>query len=129
MCLLFSAAVSCGPELTDPASTNITGRWTSSGAIGPLSDISMNLAQETDGSVSGQWSGIGSPPNPVCPPGLGSAPVGTVSGSNTVLEVRLSLLGAGVFAGQVGDDDTLRGSFIACEIPYPVTFSRESPAP
>jgi hypothetical protein len=124
--LLVPAAASCGPELTEPASTNITGRWTSADLIGPLSDISMELTQAPDGGVQGEWAGVGSPPDPVCPPQLGSAPRGRVAGSNTVLELRLSLIGAGEFSGQVRGDE-IKGSFASCNITYSITFSRELP--
>lgn len=126
--IFVSAMTSCGPEITEPASTNITGRWTSNDVIGPLSDISMDIVQGPDGSVQGQWTGISSSPNPVCPPDLGLAPTGPVSGANTVLVLQLSLLGAGDFEGQVRDENTLRGSFTSCGL-HSMTFVRVGFAP
>ena len=123
------AAVACGPELTEPASTNVTGRWTSDDMIGPLSEMVMDLGQGTDGVVDGQWSGVSSTANPECPPELGLAPTGSVTGSNTVLELKLALLGAGDFNGQVRDETTLAGSFTSCGLIYSMTFIRVGIAP
>ena len=127
--VLLSAVISCGPEITEPASTNITGRWTSSDVIGPLSNISLEVVQASDGSVQGQWAGVSSSPNPPCPPELGSAPTGPLNGLNTVLALQLSLLGIGNFDGQVRDESTLRGSFTSCGLIYPMTFTRVIVAP
>jgi hypothetical protein len=97
--------------------------------VGPLSGLVVDLTQAANGTLSGQWSAQVSPPNPACPPGLGSNPTGSVSGSNTVLEVRLSLLGAGDFDGQLIDSHTLSGAFVSCESGYAVTFSLAGPVP
>lgn len=118
---------SCGPPLTDPSSTDIGGHWATTIRIGPLQAVQMNITQGSDGTVSGQWSANVSLPLPACPPQLNSHPVGSVSGTNTVLEVRLSFLGAGDFAGQAINDHTLKGSFISCSHIYPITFSRVAP--
>ena len=126
--VLLALTGACGPELTEPASTDITGRWTSQNAVGPISEISMDLSQQSDGAVHGQWVGKSSVPNAVCPPDLGSNPTNVVTGSSTVLELHLSLLGAGDFDGQV-TENILTGSFVSCEKVYPITFSRVQPAP
>jgi len=89
----------------------------------------MEITQQPDGIVEGQWSGQLSVPDPECPPGLGGNPTGTVSGRNSVLEVRLSLLGAGDFVGQVGDDGTVQGSFESCNNVYPIKFLRVASTP
>jgi hypothetical protein len=83
-------------------------------AIGPLSGVRMSITQLPDGTVSGQWSATVVQANPPCPAGLGTNPTGPVNGTNTILEVRLSLLGAGDFDGQAIDNKTLKGSFISC---------------
>src|SRR4051812_27164717 len=107
--LVIAVTSGCGPSLTQPSQVNITGRWAARDSIGPLIHVQMDITQKPDGTVTGQWTGDVSPPNPVCPPGLGSSALGPVSGTNTVLEVHLSLLGAGEFEGQAIDATTLKG--------------------
>lgn len=122
--LLLAATSSCGPELTQPASANITGRWTSTDVIGPLSQLTMDVTQAANGTVQGQWAGTFYPPDAPCPPNLKPAASGAVDGANTVVELHLALLGAGDFDGQVPDDKTLSGSFVSCGIAYPFNFTR-----
>lgn len=129
--LLLSALLgmlSCGPPLTQPSSVNLTDLWQSTDHIGPVFNIRMDVNQARDGTVSGQWSGMVTPPLPTCPSDLNTTAKGPVSGTNTVLAVQLSLLGVGDFQGQVIDAATLRGSLESCSHRYPVTFSRVGPA-
>ena len=121
-------ALACGPELSQPSSFDITGRWTSGDQIGPLTKIQVDITQQPDGILTGQWSGESTPDAP-CPPGLGSNPTGPVSGRSTVLQVQFSILGAGDFAGQVIDSQTLRGSMESCAHAYAMTFSRVGSVP
>ena len=127
--LVIAVVEACGPPLTQPSSLDISGRWATTDAIGPLSDVEMSITQRPDGTVSGQWSGTAFPANAVCPPGLGTNPTGPVNGLNTVLEVRLSLLGAGDFDGQAIDSKTLKGSFLSCSTVYAIVFSFVGPLP
>ena len=127
--LVIAVVESCGPPLTQPSSLDISGRWATTDAIGPLSDVQISITQQPDGTVSGQWSGKMFPANAPCPPGLGTNPTGPVNGTNTVLEVRLSLLGAGDFDGQAIDSKTLKGSFISCSNAYAIVFSFVGPLP
>ena len=127
--LVIALVESCGPPLTQPSSQDISGRWTTSDPIGPLSDVQVTITQRLGGTLSGQWSGKFFPADAACPPGLGSNPTGSVNGTNTVLEVRFSLLGAGDFDGQAIDSKTLKGSFISCGNAYPVIFSLVGPVP
>ena len=124
---LVVALAGCGPPLTDPSSTSITGHWVSTDQVGPLSDLRMDITQQADGSIVGHWTASIFPTDVACPPGLGNNPNGTVSGTNTVLEVRLALLGAGDFQGQVDGTSTLRGSLVSCTTPYAVTFALTAP--
>jgi hypothetical protein len=126
---VIALVVSCGPPLTQPSSQDISGRWTTSDPIGPLSDVQVTITQRPDGTLSGQWSGKVSPADAACPPGLGSDPTGPVNGTNTILEVRLSLLGAGDFDGQAVDSKTLKGSFVSCGNAYAISFSLVGPVP
>jgi hypothetical protein len=127
--LVIAAVASCGPPLTEPSSLNISGRWATTDAIGPVSDAEMSITQRPDGTVSGQWSAKVFPDTASCPPDLGTNPTGPVNGANTVLEVRLSLLGVGDFDGQAIDGKTLEGSFISCGNSYTIVFSLVGPLP
>lgn len=126
--LVIAGVASCGPPLTDPSPLNISGRWATTDAIGPLSAVDMNITQLRDGTVSGEWSAKVFPPNPPCPPELGN-PTGPVIGTHTVLEVRLAFLGAGDFDGQAIDGKTLKGSFTSCDNSYAVVFLFAGPLP
>jgi hypothetical protein len=133
-CLRLATVVvglaSCGPSLSEPASTNVSGRWQSPTKIGPLSAIVLDLTQNPDGTVAGHWSANIFPDNPPCPPDLGRSPTGgTISGTHTVLEMRIALVGAGAFEGQMVDDNNLKGSFDSCAHVYSITFVRISTLP
>ena len=120
----------CGPPLTQPSSQDLTGRWTSADHIGPVFNLDMDISQNSDGTVVGTWSSNVSPANPTCPPELADSASGTVSGTHTVLEVRLSVLGVGDFQGQaINSGTTLRGSFESCGNTYVVTWSLAPPPP
>jgi hypothetical protein len=119
----------CGPPLTQPSSLDLTGRWTSADQIGPVFNLEVVVRQNPNGTITGTWASDVSPPHPACPPDLSDKGVGTIGGSNTVLGVSLSLLGAGDFQGQAIDSGTLRGSFLSCGITYQITWARAGPAP
>lgn len=121
--------IACGPPLTQPSSLSLTGRWTSADHVGPVFNLEMTIAQNTDGTITGTWTSDVSPPHPACPPGLSDRGTGPVSGSNTVLGVQFSLLGAGDYQGQATDTATLRGSFESCGVTYVMVFARAGPAP
>jgi hypothetical protein len=127
--LVIAVVEGCGPPLTQPSSHDISGRWATTDAIGTLSNVEMSITQRPDGTVSGQWSATMFPADAPCPPGLGANPSGPVNGTNTVLEVRLSLLGAGDFDGQATDSKTLRGSFVSCSSAEVIVFSFVGPLP
>ena len=120
---LLAIVVGCGPPLTDPSSVNVSGRWSSVDKIGPVSDITLQVAQQENGVVSGAWTGKFFPPDAPCPPGLTPAASGPVTGTNTVLELRFAISGVGDFEGQAIDADTLRGSVQSCNNVYAVTFT------
>jgi hypothetical protein len=127
--LVVAVVESCGPPLTEPSSLDISGRWVTSDIIGTLSDVEIRITQLPNGTISGQWSASMFPINAPCPPDLGANPMGPVNGTNTVLEARLSLVGAGDFDGQVIDGETLRGSFVSCNNIYAIVFSFVGPLP
>jgi hypothetical protein len=118
----------CGPPLTQASSLDISGRWITSDSIGPLSNVQLTITQQS-GVLSGTWSAKVFPVDAPCPPGLGTSPAGPLSGTNTVLEVRFSLLGAGDFEGQAIDTKTIKGSVQSCGTDYPIVFSLVPPPP
>ncbi len=126
--LLLALTASCGPPLTDPSSVNISGRWASVDHIGRVSDIVIDITQRSDGAIEGNWTAKSNPAVVDCPPGLGPNPKGPVSGTNTVLQVSLAILGVGDFRGQAIDGKVLKGNFVSCDI-YPGTFSFVGPVP
>jgi hypothetical protein len=126
--LLTLVVMGCGPNLSQPSPLNITGRWKSSDQIGPLSGLQVDITQQQDGILNGQWSGRSLPDAP-CPPGLGVSPTGPLNGRSTVLQVQFSLLGAGDFDGQAINAQTLTGSLESCNHPYPITFTRVGSIP
>jgi hypothetical protein len=89
--------------------------------VGPVSKISMDIVQNSDGTVTGNWSGTTVPA--ACPPELNATPAGPVNGTNTVLDVRLALAGVGDFSGQLIDRSSLKGSLQSCGLIYPIIFS------
>lgn len=106
---MLAFSLGCGPELNEPASSNVTGSWVSPDTARGATDFKLELTQTADGEITGFWSGHGIPVNGGCPPILGCEPNNTVVGSNTVIQVFLDLLGAGGFTGQVEPDGRLRG--------------------
>jgi hypothetical protein len=106
---IVTVAAACGPELTTPSSTDISGTWTSADTAGGATDFVLVLSQAADGAISGSWSGRGIEENGACPPELGCAPANGVTGSNTVFQVHIDLLGLGAFTGQIESDAHFRG--------------------
>lgn len=119
----------CGPELTDVGNADVTGIWSGKNTVGVITDIRLELVQGEDGSVTGTWSGKATPPASGCPPELGSSPTNVVTGSSTVTEVRLEILGAGLYAGNLIAPTVMRGSILSCERYYPLEFQLVSPSP
>jgi len=119
----LAMSVACGPSLSEPADTNVSGDWRSTDIVPQLSEMSISIVQHEDGSITGQWSGKLSGPATSCP-NLGPNPTGPVSGANTVLGVHFSLVGEGEFQGQLLNLDSMRGSFQSCGSDFLITFSR-----
>ena len=125
---MLALTAGCGPPLSEPNSVDISGRWISIDHIGRVSDIVMDISQRSDGTVDGVWSAKSNPAVVDCPPGLGPNPTGPVSGTNTVLEVGLAVVGVGDFHGQATERRTLKGNFVSCGV-YPASFSFVGPIP
>lgn len=114
------ATTACGPDLSDPAATSIAGTWMSSDTVQQLTRFRVDLAQGSDGAVTGTWAAVSVNVDGRCVASLGCSPTNTVSGSNTVFVVHIYLLGLGAFVGQLEAPGRLRGHIDT----VPVTFQR-----
>jgi hypothetical protein len=120
--LVLAAAISCGPELTEPADTDVSGSWFAEGPSAGLTNLTITLTQTADGTITGTYSGTGTPGPQLCPPAPPCSISGTVAGSNTVLQVFFELEHAGKFTGQVTEGSTLRGAMERFERLDPIEF-------
>jgi hypothetical protein len=134
LCLLRPVAVAfmaayiglsgCGPELTTPGKTDLSGTWFAGGPAAGLTSVYVTITQAPDGSISGVFTADGSPSLQFCPPTPVCTIGGTVTGSNTVLQVFLELQDAGLFTGQVITVNTMRGAMTRGSTVQPVEFTR-----
>lgn len=115
---IVMAALACGPELTTPSSTNISGTWTSSDTAAGVTDFVVALSQASDGALTGSWSGRALEVNGACPAELGCAPNNAIIGSNTVFQVFIDLIGLGKFTGQVESDAHFRGHLAGAALAF-----------
>jgi hypothetical protein len=120
------AASFCGPELTTPGDTDVSGTWFAPGPAAGLSTITMVLTQTPDGRVSGTFTATGTPGDQVCPMTGPCIISSTINGANTVLQVNLILTNGGTFTGQAIAPRALRGTMTANENAF-VEFERISP--
>ena len=118
-----STGSGCGPPLTEPASSNVSGTWFAAGNSAGLSDVTVTLTQGTDGSISGNYSltfNPGGPPS--CPTSSPCAFSSTVTGANTAFQVFFELKDAGKFTGQLVTPTELKGAMNRGTRTQPVTF-------
>ncbi|HJP58473.1 MAG TPA: hypothetical protein VJ865_00675 [Gemmatimonadaceae bacterium] len=120
--ILCAATVGCGPPLTDPAGTDVTGTWFAAGPASGLTNVTVILTQKPDGSISGTYTAIGTPNLQFCLPTGPCTISGTVSGSNTVLQVFFELKDAGKFTGQLVEPTELKGAMSRVSTTQPVSF-------
>lgn len=118
--MLLAASASCGPELTTPGDTKVTGTWFTADTARGITDVRLDLQQEADGAISGSWSARGVETDGVCGTELGCAPTNSVTGSNTVFRIHIELKGVASFTGQLQDDGGIRGHLGE----EPMTFRR-----
>jgi hypothetical protein len=107
--------VACGPELTNPADSNVSGTWHAAGPAAGLSNITMVLQQDAEGSITGTFTAIGTPSEQACPTTGVCSLASTVRGANTVLQVNLQLKGGGTFTGQLTTATRLHGTMTSLE--------------
>jgi hypothetical protein len=113
----------CGPELTTPGDTDVSGTWLAAGPAAGMTNIRMVLAQTADGHVTGTFTATGTQGEQVCPTSGPCTLSSTINGINTVLQVNLELTDAGTFTGQVITPTELRGAISRTET-SPVSFDR-----
>ena len=123
--VLAVALASCGPSLTTPSSTDITGTWTSPGPAAGMTNMSITLTQAADGSLTGTYTAIGSPSLQFCPATGPCNISSTVSGLNSVLQVFFYMTDAGTFTGQVTAPGTISGAMSRQSATQPVQFTRQ----
>ncbi|MDQ6770491.1 MAG: hypothetical protein M3Z54_10950 [Gemmatimonadota bacterium] len=109
ICATLSASF-CGPELTTPGDTDISGTWFAGGPAAGMTNITMVLHQSPDGHVIGTFTATGTQGQQVCPATGPCALSSTIDGVNTVLQVNLVLTDGGTFTGQVIAPTILRGT-------------------
>ena len=109
ICVTLTASF-CGPELTTPGDTDISGTWFAAGPAAGMTNITMVLTQSADGHVTGTFTATGTPSDQVCPTTGPCTLSSTINGANTVLQVNLVLNDGGTFTGQVITSTTLRGT-------------------
>ena len=119
------AVSSCGPELTTPGDTDVSGTWFAAGPAAGMTNITMVLQQASDGHVTGTFTATGTQGQQVCPTTELCTLSSTINGANTVLQVNLELKNAGTFTGQVTTPSTLSGTMTRSERTL-VEFSRTS---
>jgi hypothetical protein len=119
------ALSSCGPALTTPSSTNISGTWVSAGPAAGMTNITVNLAQASDGSLTGTYTAIGTDPLQFCPATPPCAISDIITGTNTVLQVFFYMKDAGTFTGQILSDGTVKGAMTRISASDAVQFTRQ----
>jgi hypothetical protein len=102
----------------------VSGAWTSPGPAAGLTDVSIQLNQSGDGTISGTYTATGRAPTQFCPPAQSCQISGTITGTNTVLEVYFELKDAGQFSGQLIDGLRLKGSMARINSIGPMEFAR-----
>jgi hypothetical protein len=113
----------CGPALTTPGTTDVSGTWFAAGPAAGMSDITMVLTQTGDGHISGTFTATGTQGEQVCPATGVCSLSSKIDGLNTVLQISLNLIGAGSFTGQMTTTTELRGAIRQTDI-SPVSFER-----
>ena len=120
----------CGPELSDPGTSDLTGIWQGQQAIGVVDDIELELIHEEGGALRGAWSGTITRPPGACPPDLGTPLRSILYGTANVITVEFQMLGIGQYVGALVSPTKLTGRLDSCSRSYPLDFelvTREIP--
>ena len=116
------ASASCGPELTEPSTTDVTGTWFAAGPAAGLTNIIVVLRQAEDGTLTGTYEATGTTGFQFCPVSGPCTVSGELTGSNTVLQVFFDLTDAGTFGGQLESGTSMRGAMSRTNQTDPITF-------
>ena len=118
------AIASCGPALTTPSSTDISGTWVSPGPAAGMTNMSITITQAADGSLTGTYTAIGTDPLQFCPATPPCAITSTVSGVNTVLQVFFYMTGRGHLHRPGDAPGTMKGAMSRISTTEAVQFTR-----
>jgi hypothetical protein len=125
---LSIATLSCGPDLNSPASTDLSGTWFAVGPSAGFTNITVNVTQNADGTISGTYTATAAPSLGLCGPtavSTAACPVtGTLTGANTVFQVFLAINGVGQFTGQLIGGTTLKGAMSRLGVTQPIEFTK-----
>ena len=122
---MLLSVVACAPEPTEPADTSLGGVWTANAHLYSLFDFRLEILQEPQGIVSGNWFAKQDAQGG-CPTGATCNASGMLIGRNTVSQVEIQLLGAGRFEGALVEPNRLRGIYAVGESYDTITFNRTS---
>jgi hypothetical protein len=115
---------SCGPELNEPASTSVTGKWQTADSISYFYNLKMDVTQTPGGDLSGGWTSLLMGGHLTCPERTTCNAANTVSGRNTVTGVSIEVLGIGKFTGQLENGNVLRGDIDRFDGDFKVKFTK-----
>jgi hypothetical protein len=106
---------SCGGSTIAPNLVDLTGDWTSpTGSVTGSFDsgLKLTLVEATGGSISGKWSGQGTPCTPPAPPAVPDCFwSGPITGSHKGDNVSLTLqTGRTTFSGRVDSANSISGT-------------------
>jgi len=119
------ATASCGPDLNSPASTDVSGTWFSPGPAAGLTNVTVILAQTSNGAITGTYTATGTPNLQFCPSSGPCSISGIIiNGSNTVFQVFFELQDAGQFTGQINGGNVLKGAMSRISATEPIQFTK-----
>jgi len=118
------ATVRCGPDLSSPASNDVSGTWFAAGPSAGFTNITIKVTQSSDGTVSGTYTATSDPSLGLCPLTTGCPITGTLTGANTVFQVFFLINGLGQFTGQRIDQMTLKGAMSRLGVIQPIEFTK-----
>jgi hypothetical protein len=126
--LLIMPVIACAPEPTTPSDEDLGGVWTANAHLYTLSNFRMEILQEPEGIVSGDWFATRDGSAGGCPLAAPCDATGELIGRNTVSQVEIELIGAGRFEGVLIETNRLRGIFAVGESYDTITFNRTGTA-
>lgn len=117
--LLVLSLTACAPEPTAPSDESLAGTWNSTVHVFTISTMRMQLVQEPQGIVSGQW---------FIRADDAAERSGSIIGRNSVAQAEIQFLGLGQFEGAHVETNTLRGVFAIGEHFENISFVRGTAA-